>query len=87
MATRLMPDIDTTMDINELVDQLKTVPPEDIAIMSNKLWLEGWDDRTLTDSLFFQPVSHDGLFYVENAREGIALKLQVHQPLNFLAHI
>ena len=74
MATRLIPDIDLTRDINELVDELKNIAPEDIAIMSNKLWLEGWDDRTLTDSLFFQPVSHDGLFYVENAREGIASK-------------
>ena len=74
MATRLIPDIDLTMDINELVDELKNIAPEDIAIMSNKLWLEGWDDRTLTDSLFFQPVSHDGLFYVDNARKGIALE-------------
>ena len=65
-----MPETDVDMDINDLVDELKNIPAEDIAVMSNKLWLEGWDDRTLTDSLFFQPVSHDGIFYVDNAREG-----------------
>ena len=74
MAKRLLPNIDVDMDINELVDKLKTVPAEDIAVISNKLWLEGWDDRTLTDSLFFQPVSHDGIFYLDNAREGSALE-------------
>ena len=75
MAERLIPNIDVDMDINELVDELKNVPAEDIAVMSNKLWLEGWDDRSLTDSLFFQPVSHDGIFYVDNAREGRVLEI------------
>lgn len=69
-----MLEIDVSMDINDLVDELNNVPAEDIAVMSNKLWLEGWDDRTLTDSLFFQPVSHDGIFYVDNAREGNAFE-------------
>ena len=74
MAERLLPETDVGMDINDLVDELKNIPAEDIAVMSNKLWLEGWDDRTLTDSLFFQPVSHDGIFYVDNAREGSAFE-------------
>ena len=69
-----MLEIDVSMDINDLVDELNNVPAEDIAVMSNKLWLEGWDDRTLTDSLFFQPVAHDGIFYVDNAREGNAFE-------------
>merc|ERR1712110_935832 len=56
-------------DINEAVDMLQQVSASKLAWVTTQLYQKPFFDGEETDALFFQPVSHDGIFYPENARK------------------